>query len=215
MDQRLLEVKARLGELCRPHDQREARIGVAAPEIIARATDCDLVIMGTHSRTGLAHLFLGSVAEAVVRSSTAPVITVPLAAHPKLPHLILVATDFSPSARRALEYARLLASATGAELAIVHVLDEGRRESQENAYNLLTQLAHDLSDRRRLVVGGKPALEILELATDLHADLIAIGTHGRTGLARLIFGSVAEPVVRHSLVPVLTAREVPDSTPRH
>ncbi|MBI3962592.1 MAG: universal stress protein [Deinococcus sp.] len=214
IDQRLLEAKARLGELCRPQDQKEVRIGAAAPEIIARSADTDLVVMGTHSRTGLAHLFLGSVAEATVRASPAPVITVPLAANLRPPRLILVATDFSPSAHRALSYARLLAAATGADLAIVHVLDETRQASPEQAHQQLAQLASDLSQRRRLLVAGKPAPAILELATDLGVDFIALGTHGRTGLARLMFGSVAEHTVCHSLVPVLTARELPTTQPQ-
>ncbi len=139
---------------------------------------------------------------------------------------ILVPVDFSPDSRNALQYAADLAAVSRAEIVMLHVvepvyvaepymgvapevgifLDEQRR----NAKAVLARLGTDLKKKgqrvRTMVTAGPPALLIVDAAKDLRADLIVMGTHGRTGLAHMLIGSVAEKVVRTAQCPVLTVR---------
>ncbi|MFO0669337.1 MAG: universal stress protein [Polyangiaceae bacterium] len=147
------------------------------------------------------------------------------------PYVILVAVDFSEHARIALGAAKNLAlQHPTAELHVVHVvpppignvavvgstdmaatftetLDRTRVELQEAC----TEIARGMAER---VYGhvrtGRPSKEITEVANQISADMIVVGTHGRTGLSRALLGSVAEEVVRHAPCDVLTVRRRPD-----
>ncbi len=143
---------------------------------------------------------------------------------------ILVATDFSDCARDALEYALALAGRLGAEVDVVHAferpvyfevgvahsvqlrhdVDQWLRELKQDAGNQLESLLKAYRDRAPGIRGtmreGKPVEEILKAAQETSADLIVIGTHGRTGLPHVLLGSVAERVVRSAACPVLTIR---------
>lgn len=145
------------------------------------------------------------------------------------PRRILAPTDFSPGAESALSWARALGSAFGAEVVLLHVLDLSvaalagfpsslamvpaagelleriRAETEQE----MAKLAARLPGVRPLMRDGTPRTVILEVASELGADLIVMGTHGRTGLTHVFFGSVAEHVVRHSRIPVLTVRQHP------
>ena len=143
-------------------------------------------------------------------------------------HRILVPIDFSPDSLHALTYARDLAQRVGARLVILHVVDQtylaGSRElyfaNPEFAKILDEQwrIANTQLDRvgadvqkqrlrcRTLVKRGAPAQVIVGAAKDAGTDLIVMGTHGRTGLAHMVIGSVAERVVRTAHCPVLTVR---------
>jgi nucleotide-binding universal stress UspA family protein len=144
--------------------------------------------------------------------------------------LLLVPTDFSPGAEPALRWAATLADASRAEILLLHVLDfltpalaaatpetgvwiddqmmQGvRREASE----AMARQAARLPRVRTVIREGMPRSVILEVATEAGADLIVMGTHGRTGLAHMVLGSVAEHVVRHSSIPVLTVRLRNDS----
>ena len=142
---------------------------------------------------------------------------------------ILVPTDFSPPSDAALEYARILAAKFGASLHLLHVVDDPTAESDFVADGfapttedirdaLLTQararLAHvmNVADRVHFhgtadAVVGMPAPTIVDYAAATGSSLIVMGTHGRTGLAHLLMGSVAEHVVRTAPCPVLTVRQ--------
>ncbi len=137
---------------------------------------------------------------------------------------ILVPTDFSSTARRAADYAARLAKKSGAAIVLVHVIEsfpysvtdtlhvvDHRRALEKTAGMLLENLreeltAEDLPVRTRLA-NGAPHEEILKISRREKADLIVMGTHGRTGLQHMMLGSVAEKVVRLARCPVLT---VPD-----
>ncbi len=143
---------------------------------------------------------------------------------------ILVSTDFSPRSSEAVDYALSLAERLGAELEVVHVferpayfevgvshslqirhnVDEWIREVKQDATRQLDALVQELKGRGPGVRGelreGPTVDEILKAAQDTSADLIVIGTHGRTGLPHVLLGSVAERVVRHAPCPVLTVR---------
>jgi nucleotide-binding universal stress UspA family protein len=139
---------------------------------------------------------------------------------------ILVPTDFSGGAEAALRWARRLADALRARLIVLHVVDltalalaadpaGGAMAAaavgvfdrvRDDARAQMRALAARVRPTRTLVEEGPPRATILEVAGRERADLIVMGTHGRTGLARVLFGSVAEHVVRTSPVPVLTVR---------
>ncbi len=146
---------------------------------------------------------------------------------PVRPTRILVPTDFSPGAEAALGWAQSLEAAFGAEIILLHVLDLNLGALAGFPSTLaMVPAAGDLLDRirveadeemRRLVARvpgsrgivreGVPRGVILEVARESGIQLIVMGTHGRTGLSHVFFGSVAEHVVRHSHVPVLTVRQ--------
>lgn len=143
---------------------------------------------------------------------------------------LLVATDFSDCSREAVEYALGLAERVGAEVTIAHVIerpvyfdvgvahslqlrhnvDEWLRELKDEAAGRLEALTTEVRKRhpgiRSALRDGLPVDEILHAAQETSADLIVIGTHGRTGLPHVLLGSVAERVIRRAQCPVLTVR---------
>ena len=134
-------------------------------------------------------------------------------------HTILYPTDFSENARYALPLACSLARDHGAQLIILHVdlppVSHGEEVArrQDGSYreqlwrNLQTVEPPDSSIYvERVLAEGDPVAEILCVAQEYHCDLIVMGTHGRTGLRRLLMGSVAEEVVRKAPCPVVTVK---------
>lgn len=139
---------------------------------------------------------------------------------------ILFPTDFSEGSDNALPYAADMAKHYGAKLYLLHViqdiagatasyvphvsLDELYRDMEKNAAKEIDRYGLEefrgLKDIERIVVKGRPYEEILKFARENKADLIVIGTHGRRGLDRVIFGSTAEKVVRDAPCPVLSVR---------
>ena len=136
---------------------------------------------------------------------------------------ILVPTDFSPSSDAALRLATVLARDSEARIVIVHVAEPRPAYTVAGVYASLPsgnefqveneQLAKSAPPdpavrcERRFVVGS-PAEEIVRCANDLKADMIVMGTHGHTGLVRLLLGSVAEAILRHASCPVLTVKSL-------
>jgi nucleotide-binding universal stress UspA family protein len=141
------------------------------------------------------------------------------------PTRILIATDFSPPARRAVELGGAIAAATGAEVLLLHVyslpiamvpetvvaispghlaeLTQKRERALADTAASLTALG--VKAVRSRVVEGVPWKEITRIAADDQADLIVVGTHGHGGLVHFLIGSVAERVVRTAGRPVLVA----------
>jgi nucleotide-binding universal stress UspA family protein len=144
---------------------------------------------------------------------------------------ILVPTDFSPCSSAALDHAAFLAERLDASLEVLHVLEPPQFMAPEVSMQLpggpmqtLAQVARAQAGRdmerflaplrrrtmlpvRQRIELGDPCDVILRLAEGSRYDLIVIGTHGRTGLAHLLMGSIAEKVVRQSSCPVLTVRQ--------
>ena len=137
------------------------------------------------------------------------------------PPTVLYATDFSEWSGLALQYAASQARASGARLLIVHVEEvstatgEGmlhagipREDPEELGRRLQAVVPEDFDGPcEHLLLEGEPATEIVRAAEAEGAELIVLGTHGRTGLARLLMGSVAEQVVRHASCPVLIVKD--------
>lgn len=133
---------------------------------------------------------------------------------------ILFPTDFSESSHHALDLAFAFARDFKARLIVLHVaspppavpyseFEKAMQESSSSRIELekeLRQCQDPGCNAEFRLVEGNPADEIIRVAGEVHCDLIVIGTHGRTGLGRLLMGSVAEKVVRRAPCPVLTAR---------
>jgi nucleotide-binding universal stress UspA family protein len=225
------EASQKLAALAGTLRARDLRVGSSfsteepSGAICARASElgADLVALGTRGHTGLAHVLFGSVAERVARLAPAPVLT----AHADSPapaghRCVLVPTDFSPDADAALAWARALVARTGGKLVLVHAYDLAslattsgalaaasvEKALAESARQKLAELKASLSgvevDTVLSAARADPA--IFDTAERAHADLIAIGTRGRTGLAHVVLGSTAERVIRRAHVPVVTVK---------
>lgn len=137
---------------------------------------------------------------------------------------ILVATDFSSQAELALEWALRLRNAFAAKLVFLHVIDIFSLAElscravggdpllpvlREEARTNMQRWQARVKDAQVVIREGSPRPVIVEAAVELGCQMIVMGTHGRSGLAHLLLGSVAEYVVRNSKVPVLTVRPDP------
>ncbi len=139
---------------------------------------------------------------------------------------ILFPSDFSHTGDAALEMATALARDAGATLVIVHVEEHPMAYGGGDVYygvaepataDLLRMLedikpADPQVPYQHRLITGKPASAIARLAEDENIDMIVMGTHGRSGLSRLLMGSVAEAVVRHAKCPVLTYKQPAKNT---
>jgi nucleotide-binding universal stress UspA family protein len=185
-----------------------------------------LVVVASRGLTGLDRLLLGSVAERVVRYAHCPV----LVARPRTKTgRVLVATDFSEAAAGAVAAAGEEASVLGAKVTLMHSVDvlpdpafglgapfgasmvippkELLDEARQAAVKALEELRGRFHlDADVLSVEGNAASAILDAARDLPAEEIIVATRGRTGIARMVLGSVAERVVAHAPCPVLAVR---------
>ena len=213
------------------------REGSTAAEILKQAASmrADLLVIGTHGRSGFERLFVGSVAETVLRKSSCPVMTVPtrlpdaVRAVPVLYKRLLCPVDFSESSLRALKYAISMAQEADAHLIILHVLEHEFQNPADMASVVRAGMTIDdfLKERdeilawrlqeavagatefcrvESLITHGKPWREVLRLAGARQSDLIVMGVQGRGAADLLFFGSTTLHVVREASCPVLTLR---------
>jgi nucleotide-binding universal stress UspA family protein len=186
-------------------------VGQPASAIIDTAAEDvgeTLVAMTTHGRTGLARFALGSVAGQVVRALPVPVLLVRSGAQQR-PTLdtMLVPLDGSATAEAVLPAVEMLAPAFGTRVLLLTV--SGESDGPASAY--LERIAARLSsagitDVETRIIAGSPAEVILSIAGQTSADIIAMATHGRTGVRHWVLGSVAEDVLHQATVPVLLVR---------
>ena len=214
------------GEVIHTHLVR----GLSAPEsIVQTALDlgCDLIVMGTHGRRGLKHLFLGSVAERIVRTAPMPVLTVrPNATFRELQGArILLPYDFSERSAAAEAAAADWARALEGRVTLLHVvepivypefyavdilpedmLDKICDRTKKSLEDVAARTFKDLPVSVEVAV-GKASETIAEAASPESYDLVIMPTRGLSPIEHLLLGSVAAYVVRHATVPVLTLRE--------
>lgn len=197
------------------------REGAVLPvvEKIVRERKIDLIVVGTHGRKGLHKVWPGSLAEKIYRNANCPVLTIgpENPANPKRDmstRRILLATDLRDQAHRASDYAVAMAWRHGAELIVLHVIEDhvsdfGRSEQQRLAAlarmeGLIPKEALLASEPKMLVLRGDAADDIPRAACEHKADLIVIGLHGGKRMAGHLPGTLAYRVVCAAPCPVLT-----------
>ena len=213
--------------------------GPAFDEIcrVAQNIPADLIVMPTHGRTGLKHVFLGSTAERVVQHSPCPVFVVrekkrrsktgPLHSI----NTILVPVDFSGCSRAGLRYAIDFANEFGARIILLHATylgyiysSEGiaiydipalQKAARKNAQRQMRQLvrAVNFGDVKfdATFTDGSPVSDICSFAKEHDVDLIITSTHGLTGLKHALIGSVAEQLVRRASCSILVVPSHPQT----
>jgi nucleotide-binding universal stress UspA family protein len=214
------------------------REGNTAAEILDQATSmkADLLVIGTHGRSGFERFLLGSVAEKVLRKANCPVLTVPkrvpdaVPAGPVLYKRILCPVDFSDSSLHALTYAKSMAQEADGQLTVLHVVShefENTADLAITVYDAGVTIGDSLKEREEalrqslqeavagatefcnvesMITHGRPWREVLRIASERQSDLIVMGVQGRGAADLLFFGSTTQHVVREALCPVLTLR---------
>jgi nucleotide-binding universal stress UspA family protein len=202
---------------------------------LAHTVPAELVVMPTHGRTGLKHVFLGSTAERIVQHSSCPVLVtrgnalqVNNGSRFRI-KTILVPIDFSSCSREGLRYAIAFANEFGAKIVLVHATYLGYVYSSEGTvvYDIpgVQKAARKTAERKMrdltrsvnfggvkyetVFTEGSPVLDICAFAKDHDIDLIITSTHGFTGFTHVLIGSIAEQVVRHAPCSVLVVPSHP------
>lgn len=190
----------------------------------------DLIVVGSHGRSGFQHLLLGSTTERLLRKARVPVLVVPRHAEAAVPpampfRRIVCPVDFSEASLQALEMALRLAEEGDARIVLVHVIEmppalhemqdvltrevnDIRAEAEARAVTRLRALVpegvREACDVRVAVVEGSAHREILRTALDEQSDLIVMGVRGRGAVDTAIFGSNTHAVLRQAQCPVLS-----------
>jgi nucleotide-binding universal stress UspA family protein len=201
----------------------------------ARTKPADLIVMTTHGRGPLTRFWLGSLADDLVRHGPTPILLVrpqeaPHELRPKpTSRRVLIPLDGSELAERVLEPATALGSLVDAEYTLVRAvephsfldgcavmaepgaIEKAREQRTAVAQTYLDGVAERLRIKglcvhTQVVVGESAAAAVLAVARDQNIDLVAIATHGRGGLTRLLLGSVADKIIRRTFTPVLVYR---------
>ncbi|HBU29940.1 MAG: hypothetical protein A2X71_12195 [Thiobacillus sp. GWE1_62_9] len=184
----------------------------SAQGIVEAATEfgADIIVMGQHNKGGLARLMVGDTTASVIGHAVCPVLVAPRAAHLWEKH-ILLATDGSPHSEVATEAAGRIARQSRLPISVVSVVtsshnDERRAEAERAVAAAVERLKGLGLQAEGQVAEGRPDDAIIKTAEAAGADLIVLGSHGRTGLTKVLLGSVAERVIGHSPCPVLVVR---------
>ncbi len=172
-------------------------------------TEADLVIMGSQGTSGYEEVLIGSNTERVVRYADCPVITVKQAVELDQIKDIAFAADFIDAETNVIQALKQLQSALEAKLHLVKVDTPGTFESSRTIKNRIKEfVSHHQLENYTMEIYNEYTEEdgIIYFAEDIDADLIALSTHGRTGLSHLLSGSIAEDVVNHAKRPVWTCK---------
>ena len=199
----------------------------------SETTHADVIVLGTHGRSGVGRIVLGSVTEHVLHLAPCPVLAVPprasaAAAIPRLFGHVVVATDFSDAAAASLTYALSLAQEANSRLTLLHVVEPPPLRDEDEwaaraagipsvvdamkasaARQLAAAIPASARDWCRVTERmevGRPHREILRVAAEEGAGLVVLGAHGYGVLERVFFGSTAHHVVRRATCPVLAVR---------
>jgi nucleotide-binding universal stress UspA family protein len=198
-------------------------IGTAVEEIIrvTEETNIDLVVMATHGRSGITRWALGSVADKVVKILKQPIVLVrvkkaqPIEPQRGILSKVLVTLDGSKESEVVLPLIEELASQVGMETILLRVLDMSfhrvsseKLESSTQSY--LEGIANNLNAKgiktKTEIKIGNAAIETINFANEVNVDLVAMSTHGRSGVSRWYLGSVAQKVLHTGNKPILLVR---------
>jgi nucleotide-binding universal stress UspA family protein len=212
--------------------------GPAAQMILDASRDegATMIAMTTHGRAGVARWVMGSVAEKVARASGVPLLLVrsfrrnphgdlePISPEEFPFRRILVPVDGSPTSMSVIAPAGKFAQLFGSEILLLHVrppdllsLEAGlppppiSADKDETTAKAAERFGQAGLKTTRITVDGEPASEIVDQSAARGVDLIAMASHGRSGLSRWALGSVAERVLRSTTLPLLV---VPTPSPR-
>jgi nucleotide-binding universal stress UspA family protein len=190
--------------------QTHIREGETDQEIVTLAEEVEagLIAIGSRGRGGLRRALMGNVSDSVVRHAHCPVMVVRAEAV-EFPTKILVATDRSREAKLAATTAADLAKSTNSELHIVHVgfeqsRDEAQKELEEEVDMIRESGGQEIQAHLEF---GRPDTAIIDLAEELGAGVIVMGSRGLGGVRRALLGSNSDSVVRHAHCPVLVMRQ--------
>ena len=220
------ELKKLAGEL-RPRVSKLIPVlceGSPAEETMRVAKDhsADLVVIGTHGRSGFDRLIFGSTTENLLRKITCPVLIVHSSEREFIQHgsdeikldRILVGIDFSSCANQAFDYALDLSEQYKAKLKVVYVNENANEPETVSSEKLKQNIAVKLPpgtnpkvEIEPVVLTGKPNKELVKFAAENDVDLIVIGAHNLGLLRSLFFGSEAEKIIRSAPCPVLSICE--------
>lgn len=186
---------------------------------LAQAENCDLIVMGRRGLKRIERVLVGSVTARVIGYSPIDVLVIPRDTTVGFKR-VLIATDGSRFSNAAEKKAIDFAKSYGGELKVISVVDvpsELYAESPRTVDDLINKAkgygdtvkrnAESLGIRTEAIVKEGEAYRVItDTAKDIGADLIIMGSHGRTGLKRLLMGSVTEKVIGHTLCPVLVVK---------
>ena len=211
-------------------------VGNSAEEIVeyANKEDIDLIVMATHGRTGISRWALGSVANKVVRATKRPVGLIrakgarPDVRQKGILNKALVPLDGSKEGEAVIPYVEELALKLKAEVILLQVLSTSYQAITAERYGYVSYTAQQMESdkafarnylekvgarlkRKGMTVKsevrlGIAAEEIIKLADEMYADVVAMSTHGRSGIGRWVFGSVADRVLHEGNTPLLLVR---------
>lgn len=176
----------------------------------ARENSADIIVMGRRGKRGLARMMVGDATAKVIGHATCPVLVAPRAAR-LWEKRILLATDGSQFNEAAAGAAGHLAKHSDLPVTVVSVTtashsDARRKEAEYAVADRIEQLKGMGIKAEGKVVEGRPDEAIVKFAEDVGADLIVMGSHGRTGLSKILLGSVAERVIGQAACPVLVVK---------
>lgn len=212
--------------------QWHLRTGLPVAEIlrVGEENACALTVLATHGHTGLGSALFGTTCERIIRRSRSPVLVVK---HPEHEFVrrdsmtielkrVLCPVDFSEQSKKALPLAKAFCKQYGATLVVANVVERPYIDASENpdvtgstlaslvelAEEQLSAIAADCGDvpTETHLLTGTVAKQLVKLIDLQRIDLVVMATHGRSGLAHLLFGSVAERLLRSAPCPVLTVR---------
>lgn len=192
----------------------------------------DLVMTGTRGNSGWKQFLVGSTAQKLIRTCPVPVWVVK-ADHVAPPKIVLAATDFSEGSHRATEEALSVARQTGAKLHLVHVIDEAefpieilsnassagsmwddvRADVESRFGQLVSELGATSEEITCHTVNGAPWHEVSKLAAELQAELLVLGTVGRSGLQGVLIGNTVERVLQTCDCSILAVKPTGFVTP--
>ncbi len=219
----LKKIETRLHDCDVKNVEVKVLVGPAAEaiEMVARE-GCDLVVMSTHGRTGVARTMWGSIADEVVRDTNIPVLLVStrhqireMAGCAPNFQRILVPLDGSELSEQALPVAGALAQVEGAAVLLLsvvpqmvavgadHVTDNRDAKADRYLNSVAVCVLPSAVDFDTIETGGEAGEVIIRVAKEQECDLIVMSTHGRGGFTRLRLGSIADEVISHATMPML------------